>query len=314
MTDDISPKDAELMDRVQLRPDSTLADPPLVSVVIPHYADLENLKLCLKLLDTQSLPRNTYEIVVADNNSPCGLAAVEEACAGIARVIPAPLQGAGEARNAGVQASLGRYLAFIDSDCRPFPHWLERGVEALEHADMVGGSVEVTAADPQNPTAVEAFEMVFAFNSKRYIEKVGFSVTANLFVSRATFDKVGGFRSQVAEDVDWGRRAVSMGYRWCYEPSARLAHPARHNWDELERKWTRLIHEGYQTMREQRWGSLKWVLRSWLILLSPVFHVPAIFRSQRLQNLKTRMQAAGILFKLRWWRFVQSYAVMLARR
>ena len=109
---------------------------PVVSVIIPHYNDLANLERCMRLLDAQTLPRSQFEVVVADNNSRCGLKEVERVCGDLARVVPAPVQGAGAARNAAVEASRGRYLAFIDSDCRPTPTWLENGLSGpLERSD-----------------------------------------------------------------------------------------------------------------------------------------------------------------------------------
>src|SRR5208337_2349062 len=153
-------------------------DAPLISVIIPHYNDLAILERCMGLLAAQTLPRSQFEVVVADNNSRCGLNEVKRVCGGTARVVPAPFQRAGAARNAAVEAPRGRVLAFIDSDCRPTPAWLERGLAALSSAQIVGGQVDVDYEDPAHPTAVEAFERVFAFNFKRYIEKLGFPVPA----------------------------------------------------------------------------------------------------------------------------------------
>ena len=245
-------------------------DAVAVSVIIPHVDDLENLRRCLSLLAMQTMPKDEFEIIVVDNNSRCGIAAVREVCGGMANAVPAPIQGAAEARNAGVRASRGRYLAFIDSDCSPSSDWLTRGIAALATADMVGGSVDVDVVDADNPTGVEAFEKVFAFNFKRYVEKEGFSGAGNMFVSRKIFDAVGGFRTGVSEDKDWGHRAVALGYRWRYEPEARVSHPARRDWTELTRKWRRLTKEGFTAMRDKPLGRLRWILRSWLILFSPV--------------------------------------------
>src|ERR1700727_3704839 len=58
---------------------------PLVSVIIPHYNDLANLKRCIDLLAAQTVPRSQFEIVVADNNSSCGLNEVEGVCGAFAR-------------------------------------------------------------------------------------------------------------------------------------------------------------------------------------------------------------------------------------
>src|SRR5258708_28626103 len=70
-----------------------------VSVLIPHYDDLENLSICLDLLDRQTLPRESFEVIVADNNSPVGLAAVGAVVGGRALLLAAPEKRAGPARN-----------------------------------------------------------------------------------------------------------------------------------------------------------------------------------------------------------------------
>ena len=111
----------------------------------------------------------------------------------------------------------------------------------------MGGRVDVEYLDPRNPTGVEAFERVFAFNFKRYIEKLGFSGTGNMFVPRAIFDRVGEFRERVAEDFDWGQRAVAVGFTFRYASDAAVSHPARRNWNELTQKWRRVSREAFDT-------------------------------------------------------------------
>src|SRR5437868_6701590 len=86
---------------------------PFVSVVIPHYNDLDNLRVCLAHLRRQSWPHERFEIIVADNNSAGGVVAVRGLAADI-RIVPAPEQGAGPARNAAVAVARGEVLAFID--------------------------------------------------------------------------------------------------------------------------------------------------------------------------------------------------------
>jgi glycosyltransferase involved in cell wall biosynthesis len=282
----------------------------LVSVIIPHFNDIDNLQECLQLLAGQTLPADRFEIIVADNNSVCGLAAVREICGTRARAVPAPVQGAAEARNAAVAASNGQYLAFIDSDCRPARDWLEQGVAALARSELVGGEVETTVSDEHDPTAVEAFEKVFAFDFKRYIEKEGFSGTGNMFVPRKTFDKVGGFRAGVSEDKDWGRRATAQGLRWSYAPAVRVSHPARRDWEELKGKWRRITRETYELEKEKPYGRLRWLLRAWVVLFSPLVHAARALGSPRLAHLSDRVKAVGILFRIRAWRFLEAHRVL----
>jgi cellulose synthase/poly-beta-1,6-N-acetylglucosamine synthase-like glycosyltransferase len=84
--------------------------PPQISVIIPHYNDLENLGRCMVLLAEETLPPDDFEVVVADNNSRCGIEEVKRVCGNRAHVVPAPIQGAGAARNAAVAASQGEIL------------------------------------------------------------------------------------------------------------------------------------------------------------------------------------------------------------
>ena len=53
---------------------------PLVSVIIPHYNDLANLDRCLRSLAAQTLPESRFEVIVADNNSRCGIEEVHRVC------------------------------------------------------------------------------------------------------------------------------------------------------------------------------------------------------------------------------------------
>jgi cellulose synthase/poly-beta-1,6-N-acetylglucosamine synthase-like glycosyltransferase len=46
---------------------------PLISVIIPHHDDLANLERCLTFLAAQTLPQAQFEVIVADNNSRCGI-------------------------------------------------------------------------------------------------------------------------------------------------------------------------------------------------------------------------------------------------
>ena len=286
---------------------------PLVSVIIPHYNDLANLERCLRLLAAQTLPPSQFEVVVADNNSRCGLKEVQRICGAGARVVPAPIQGAGAARNAAVEASRGRILAFIDSDCRPTPTWLERGLAAVNGAKIIGGRVDVDYEDPAHPTAVEAFERVFSFNFKRYIEQVGFSGSGNMFVPREIFERVGGFRGEVSEDLDWGRRAVAANYRFHYAPDVVVSHPARRNWTELTQKWRKESRQAFAATLERPNGRAIWFLRSFAILVSPFAHWVRVARSNKLENIEQRLMAIGVLFRIRFWRFIECNRLLLRR-
>ena len=274
-----------------------------VSVIVPHYNDLEGLAICLDALMRQTFPVAQREIVVADNGSPQGLAAVEKVVGGRARVVTVDWRGAGPARNGGVAASGGEVLAFIDSDCRAEPVWLEEGLKALKNCDIAGGSVEVLVKDANRMTAAEAFERIFAFNMERYVVEKGFVGSGNLFCRRAVFDAVGPFGTGVSEDVDWSHRATAKGFRIGYAPLAKVGHPARRTWDELRGKWARINAETYGLVMRRRLGRLAWLSTFLLLPASALAHTPRVLAFGQL-NWRQKCSALGILYRLRLWRML----------
>jgi GT2 family glycosyltransferase len=289
---------------------SSANTPPFVSVIVPHYRDFVGLELCLSALTAQTYPRDRFEILIADNNSPEGAEAVEAVVKGRGRLVVVTDRGAGPARNGGVAASKGEVLAFIDSDCVSEPAWLEEGVRGLDRFDLVGGRVKVLVGDEARMTGPEAFERVFAFDFKTYIEKKGFTGAGNLFCRRTLFDKVGGFRTGLSEDVEWSRRATATGARLGYAPAAVVGHPARVTWNDLRAKWKRLNFETFGLMAGARHQRLKWLLRNALLPASAVAHTPRVLLSPELNTLPQRGAALVTLYRLRFWRLADAVALL----
>ena len=285
---------------------------PKVSVIIPHYRDLGGLAICLAALERQSYPRDRFEVIVADNASPEGAAAVAEVIAERAQLVVVTEKGAGPARNGGVAASSGEVLAFIDSDCVAEASWIEEGVRALESFDFVGGRVKVLVEDPERVTPVEAFERVFAFDFKTYIERKGFTGAGNLFCPRPLFDRAGHFKTGVSEDVEWSRRAQSAGFSLGYAPRAVVGHPARRSWAELVSKWKRINAETWGLSAGRPARRLRWFGRTLLLPASAVVHTVKVIASPELSSAPQRLGAIGVLFRIRFWRVRDSFRLLFS--
>ena len=54
-----------------------------------------------------------------------------------------------------------------------------------------------------------ARERALAFRNECYVKDLGFTVSASMFVWRAVFDAVGGFKNGVPEDKDWGEKGAA---------------------------------------------------------------------------------------------------------
>lgn len=114
---------------------------PDVSVVIPAYNVEAYLRGCLdSILGQTWAPR---EIIVVDDGSTDGTAAVAAEFSDRVRLIRKANAGVASARNAGIRAAQGRLIAFLDADDAWFPDcllqqvrvWMKEGPRCLVHAD-----------------------------------------------------------------------------------------------------------------------------------------------------------------------------------
>lgn len=266
--------------------------PPWISVVVPHYENPGGLRDCLAALAGQDAEGIPFEVLVVDNGSsepPVALCAEFPET----RLLLEPEPGPGHARTRGAAAARGAIVAFVDSDCCADPGWIAAIHRAFTDPTITvaGGDVHIRLADPRRMTMIEAYESVFGYRMRLYVERDGFAATCNMAVRRDVFEAVGPFAGiGVAEDMDWGRRASALGYRPHYIPAMRVETPARESFGELARKWDRHIAHAYAE-RCRPGDTIRWVGRAALLVASPLAEVPRILLSDRLARSGDRARA-----------------------
>jgi glycosyltransferase involved in cell wall biosynthesis len=274
----------------------------MISVIIPHLNQSAGLEECLCSLDVQTLDRSLFEIIVVDNGSATLPAEVIARHSGV-RLLHESHPGPGPARNTGTRAATGDVFAFIDADCRAHPDWLSTAQRVLRSSPsrtILGGDVRIWRDKNEDITPIEAYESVFAYRFKLYIEQHGFSGTGNLVVSRSDFETIGPFAGiEIAEDMEWGRRACSAAFRFCYVPEMIVFHPARRSLDELYAKWDRQIQHYLNMARGKPIWRFRWIARALLTLASPIIDVATVFNSDRIHGTPARINAITILCKIR---------------
>jgi GT2 family glycosyltransferase len=279
----------------------TGTDTPKAAVIIPHYNDVRRLSRCLaSLMDNDCAG---IEILVIDNGSTVSLDEVKQTFPDI-RFLVEPEKGAAAARNLGVRESTAPLLFFIDADCVAASDWVSMAHQVAPTADLIGGRVDVFDETPTPRSGAEAFETVFAFNFRNYIEVQGFTGAGNLVTSRKVFEDVGEFHGGVAEDVDWSKRAVAKGYRLIYRDDLVVSHPSRSDWSALRRKWHRTTQEMCATNGTSPKARIRWGLRALAMPISAIVHLPKVFLSPKLNGTGEKVRAVGTLFRLRLQRMV----------
>lgn len=236
-----------------------------VSVIIPTYKDSVRLSRCLKALSEQEFDADAFEVIVV-NNYP------EEVLPNFFSIpknffaITEKKPGSYAARNAGLEIARGNIIAFTDSDCIPDKDWLFNAVSLFEGnptTERISGPVKIFCKE-KDPSVVELYDSIYAFPQKKYAEN-GLGVTANLFVQKQVFGKVGLFNSKTMSggDLEWGSRAQEAGSLLQYSDEVIINHPARDSLRSLFKKAKR-VGEGqviFTKGKEGFWDLLIEILR-----------------------------------------------------
>ena len=286
---------------------------PLVTVIIPHLNQPEFLQRCLESITVQSYDPNLVDIIVVDNGSkelPNAICGMFKQVKLLSEATPGP----GPARNKGVAAAKTELLAFIDADCLADVNWLGALTQALQRpdTDIIGGDVRIAYEDPNNLTALEAYETVFAYRQKEYIEKKGFSGTGNLATKKAVIKKIGPFRGiEVAEDRDGGNRAQKLGFKIKFIPNMIVRHPARKTFGELTDKWNRQMSHDFEEIPMSPSRKLRWLARATMVAISPLVDFQKVIWSNQLHSPADRLKACGVLIKIRLYRANRMFGILL---
>jgi glycosyltransferase involved in cell wall biosynthesis len=120
--------------------DVDMSKQPLVSVVIPTYNRAELLRNALESIFSQEGINEYFriEVIVADDASTDHTSEIVRRYTGVRYLKASANAGAAAARNMGIKASLGKYVAFLDSDDVWLPHKLRVQVPVLEARASVG--------------------------------------------------------------------------------------------------------------------------------------------------------------------------------
>ena len=224
-----------------------LAEHPELSVVLCTYDRADRLAACLDRLAAQTAAPHRFEVVIVDDGSTDGTAALLD---GLTlpvphRVVHRENGGLAAARNSGIAAARGDLLLFLDDDVLAAPDLIERHLaahSALGRPASVLGTLEPPpgALASGLPRWIEAAGAVF-----RYGDLVDGATydwtrfwTGNVSVPAADVARAGGFdetfRRYGCEDTDLGIRLDALGVPVVYAAAARAEHDHVHDLDGLK--------------------------------------------------------------------------------
>jgi GT2 family glycosyltransferase len=184
---------------------------PAVSVVIPVFCREGTIERALASVTAQTL--QDYEILVVDDGSTDRTVEVVEALGlkGLKLIRHATNRGPAAARNTGITAAQGRWIALLDSDDEWSRDKLARQLAAMQAAGpKVRGCATGFQLVRNDQTSTVRLNCDSADFRKLILFGCSISPGATLLVERAVFEEIGLFDESLRrlEDWDWLLRFV----------------------------------------------------------------------------------------------------------
>lgn len=210
---------------------------PNVTIIMPTYNRLAQLKQVLTGLAAQSQPLADFEVVVVSDGATDGTNEFLYAYTGPLHVQPFVQQngGAAAARNQGIERAQGEIIIFLDDDVVPEPQLVAEHCMTHQHhhEDVVVLGPMLTPPDFALKPWVQ-WEQAMLYKQYADIAAGRWAPTARQFytgnasVARRQLLAVGGFDTTFrrAEDVELAYRLAQRGLPFVFNPQASGYHYA----------------------------------------------------------------------------------------
>ncbi len=216
------------------------------SLIICGYNEESNLDICISSCLAQNYERDQYEVIYVDNNS-------KDNSLNIAKQYPIKVlseqkQGLSEARNCGIENSVGEILIFLDADLRLDLDYLKNHEKTFISTNVGAGGGKVL---PLVQTWISDYLGVSLLEGYPRFVKDRFVKTypgCNLSIRRDVIKKVGGFKeglisssgiTRFAEDKEMCERIRQNGFLIYYNSSAIVYHKNTFLFKTLFNVWSK---------------------------------------------------------------------------
>jgi cellulose synthase/poly-beta-1,6-N-acetylglucosamine synthase-like glycosyltransferase len=182
------------------------ANQPFVSVIVPVRDGESTLAACLDSILATDYPSDRREILVVDNGSSDGTAALIRSRP--VRYLHEPRRGVSNARNYGIAESRGEILAFVDADCVVETQWLTELARPFEDPEVGAVAGDLQHVAPTTPAERQAARLLGNWQRFAFTSNPAYPITANAAYRRDVLDRIGGFDPHMtrAQDVELGLR------------------------------------------------------------------------------------------------------------
>jgi glycosyltransferase involved in cell wall biosynthesis len=208
---------------------------PKVSVVIPTKNRSALLGEAVERIESQTVSREHYEVIVIDNDSNDDTRTVLEQKAKTYRNFKFGVQekpGAAATRNAGLRLARGDLILFIDDDVQAEPSLVEAHLDTHQknpNASVIG-AVSMPWGDTSDPFLryLRDHRILNPYTPSKGRIDFSYYHTCNVSTPTQMLMNVSGFNENFdvygMEDIELGYRLEKAGSRMVFAPDARAIH------------------------------------------------------------------------------------------
>lgn len=203
------------------------------SVIVPVFNAEATIGECLKCLLGQTVPPESYAIVVVDDGSTDRTAVIVRALAEregppAIRLLGQEQRGPAAARNKGVAQARGDIILFTDSDCFAEPDWLEKMLAPFDDPEIAGAKGTYRTTQPEWVARFVQLEYESKYRRMAKFRFIDFVDTYSAAFRKDVFLAAGGydtaFQKPSVEDQEFSFRLAEEGHRMVFVPDAVVRH------------------------------------------------------------------------------------------
>jgi hypothetical protein len=197
---------------------------PVISVIVCCYNARDHIDRSLSSLRKQDI-EEPFEVIVVDSGSDGAVDHIRSSYPEVSVVRSARRLWPAAARNAGLRAASGSYVAYLPADGVARPDWLRRRV--AKHRDgyaAVGGAI--TNGTPTHPVGTAGYLLEYSalIPSERILAEQ--AIPHCLSYDRTLFERLGEFpeEAETGEDTIFNERLLAAGVKVGFDARVQLDH------------------------------------------------------------------------------------------
>ncbi|MCW3994858.1 MAG: glycosyltransferase family 2 protein [Candidatus Bathyarchaeota archaeon] len=215
-----------------------------ISIFIPVFKESSQLDSMLEALDAQNVSKEIF-VTIDQPTEEFSEKIQHLKTYNVHFLVNRDRIGKANALNATVKESTGKVLLFLDSDvCIPKdPDYLRKIVMDMQHADVL--DIKKKVKKDKSFLSKMAYYEYLTFNisswiASRFMHKCPAVNGAAFAIRREMYEKVGGFRKVIAEDIDIATRAFLRESSFAYTHDVyveNVVHSDWKKWFTQRRRW-----------------------------------------------------------------------------